>query len=129
MSSRHSTKFRFILFFVYSLHLEYHRACAVGAAAYHFVLMFHPAFHDAATLQACVDVAADGIPCFRAMGHLRATSHCVRVSSCLYQGIDTTMPEMIVHLVTLKDEFVAHVIAGTHTRLGVSTILCLKFWI
>ena len=50
------------LFFVYSLNFEYHGACTVRATANHFVFMLHPALHDGATLQTCVDIAGDGIP-------------------------------------------------------------------
>ena len=114
------------LFFVYPFHFEDDWTCAVGAAAYHFVLTSHPAFHDRATLQTCIDIAADGIPSLRAMRYLRATSYSLGVSRCLYQSIQAAMPEMVVLLVTLKNELIAHVITGTHARIGVGTILLLQ---
>ena len=114
------------LFFVYPFHFEDDWTCAVGAAAYHFVLTSHPAFHDRATLQTCIDIAADGIPSLRAMRHLRTTSHSIGVCRCLYQSIQPSVPEVVVHFVALKDELVTHVIAGTHARIRVGTILLLQ---
>ena len=114
------------LFFVYPFHFEDDWTCAVGAAAYHFVLTSHPAFHDRATLQTCIDIAADGIPSLRAMRYLRTTGNGIRICRSLNQRIETSVPEMVVHFVALKNELVAHVVAGTHARTRVGTILLLQ---
>jgi len=39
------------------------------------------------------------------------------------------MPEMVIVLVSLKDELITHVIAGTHARIRICTILLLQLWI
>ena len=60
------------------------------------------------------------------MRHLRAACHSIRVSRSLYQRIQAAMPKVVVLLVTLKNELVAHIITRTHARIGVSTILPLQ---
>ena len=94
------------LFFVYPFHFEDDWTCAVGAAAYHFVLTSHPAFHDRAILQTCIDIAADGIPSLRAMRYLRTTGNGIRICRSLNQRIETSVPEMVVHLVATRNTLI-----------------------
>ena len=91
--------------------------------------MFHPAFHNRAALQTSIYVSADGIPGLGAMGHLGTSRNTVWVSRGLDESIQTTMPEMVVLFVTLKDKLVPHIVAGAHARTRVGTILLLQLWI
>lgn len=108
-----------LLFHVDALDFEDHGPCAVVATGDHLVFLLHPACHDGAALQACIDVAGDGVPDLGAEGHGRSACDGPGISRCLREGVEPHMPEMVIVAVSFEDKGVAHIVAGAGAGIWV----------
>lgn len=123
------------LLYINSFDFENHRACAVVAACYHDMVVFHPPVHDTSALQCRVDITADTIPGFRAEWHsFRAAVLCPGFNSASFIGLSAfhesscaTMPKVIPFIVSAEYKFIALIVARTLSAAGIFAILSLQF--
>lgn len=125
--NRHLYKLESASLIIDPFDLEDHRSCSIRTAGDHFVLMFHPAFHNGTSLQSRIDISADGIPQFRTVRHLRATGNSIGIRVGVNKSIESAAIEIIPLSIPVKLKHISHVVAGTRAVILISTILSYQF--
>ena len=59
------------------------------------------------------------------MRHLGTSGNTVWIGRGFDKSIQTAMPEMVIFFVAFKNKFITYIVAGTHARIRIGTILFL----
>ena len=124
------------IIYIDSFNFENNRSCTVVAAGNHDFIVIHPTVHDAPSLQRRVDVAADGVPRFRAERHtLRSAVRCSRRLQAAFlrrtgfhKCSSTHVPEIISLIVAIKHKLIANTVTRTLAAVRHGAVLRLQLW-
>lgn len=118
-----------------SLDFKNDRSGSIVATGDHGVFCLHPVFHDGPALQAGVDIAGNGVPCFRTEGNTlcstmsgpRGLQTAIVWFSGFYKRSLTAMPEIVLLLISAKDKFITHIVTWAFPAVRNGTVLLLQF--
>ena len=114
---RDKLEFVAFLFVVNSFNFENHRSYSVRTAGNHHIFFFQPAFHNRTTLQTCVNITRNSIPCFRTKWHFRSSCNSIWICIRLNKGIYSHVPKVISFIITIENKFIANKINNIFVAL------------